>query len=174
MSNEIYVHGAERMMIRAKLGSERLWVRFADDVEGVVPLKALKLTASPVRVSLPDPYVLHLELADGTVEEIPWDYLRHFAINVEYDEDGGVFVAFSPGVGGVYEEGATKEQAIENAYEAACAILEARAKMGEELEDFAFIHHPKFRKDLEEALDDTEAGRVVSLKEAASQAKREQ
>jgi len=74
----------------------------------------------------------------------------------------------------VYEGGTIKEEAIENAYEAACAILEARSKIGKELEDFAFIHHPKFWKDLEEALDDAEAGRVVSLKEAASRAKREQ
>jgi len=33
------------------------------------------------------------------------------------------------------------------------------------LEDFALLHHPKFQKDLEEALDDVEAGRVVSLEE---------
>ena len=73
-----YVRGAERMLTYVEVGPHGLWVRFADDVEGVVPLKALKLPAPPVRVSLPEPYVLHLELANGTVEEIPWDYLRHF------------------------------------------------------------------------------------------------
>lgn len=35
-------------------------------------------------------------------------------------------MACAPGVGGVYEEGATKEEAASNAYEAACAILETR------------------------------------------------
>lgn len=36
------------------------------------------------------------------------------------------YMAYAPGVGGVYEEGATEKQAISNAYEAACAILETR------------------------------------------------
>lgn len=49
-----------------------------------------------------------------------------FEVVVTEGEDG--FVAYAPGVGGVYEEGATREEAIKNAYEAACAILEARVE----------------------------------------------
>ena len=44
------------------------------------------------------------------------------------EEDHGVFVAYCPDTGGIYEEGATREEAMENAYEALSAILEARAK----------------------------------------------
>jgi predicted RNase H-like HicB family nuclease len=47
-----------------------------------------------------------------------------FAVNVQDGESG--FVAYAPGVGGIYEEGQTEEEAINNAYEAACAILETR------------------------------------------------
>ncbi len=47
-----------------------------------------------------------------------------FKIAFEKGEWG--YVAYAPGVGGIYEEGATKEEAISNAYEAACAILETR------------------------------------------------
>ena len=36
------------------------------------------------------------------------------------------YTATAPGIGGVYEEGATRKQAISNAYESACAILETR------------------------------------------------
>jgi len=37
------------------------------------------------------------------------------------------WVAYCPGVGGVYEEGESHQSAIENAYSAARAILNARA-----------------------------------------------
>lgn len=40
------------------------------------------------------------------------------------------YVAYCPGVGGVYEEGKTRDEAINNAYKAACAILDARARNG--------------------------------------------
>jgi len=43
----------------------------------------------------------------------------------------------------------------------------------EDLEDFVLLHHPQFRKDLEEALDDVEVGRTISLREAISRAKAE-
>jgi len=43
----------------------------------------------------------------------------------------------------------------------------------EDLEDFVLLYHPRFRKDLEEALEDVKAGRTVSLREAISQAKAE-
>jgi len=47
-----------------------------------------------------------------------------FSVTVEKGEFG--YIAYAPGVGGVYEEGKTRNEAISNAYEAACAILEAR------------------------------------------------
>lgn len=47
-----------------------------------------------------------------------------FAVVLEKGESG--YVAYVPGVGGVYEEGETPEEAKANAYEAACAILETR------------------------------------------------
>jgi predicted RNase H-like HicB family nuclease len=40
------------------------------------------------------------------------------------------WVAYAPGVGGVYAEGDTQEDAVENAYRSACAVLEARAEQG--------------------------------------------
>jgi len=52
--------------------------------------------------------------------------------------------------------------------------LEAKGLTEQEiLEDFVLLHHPEFRKELEEALDDVEAGRVVSLEEVVSHARRE-
>ena len=45
-------------------------------------------------------------------------------IEVEEGELG--YVAHAPGVGGVYEEGTTRDDAAANAYEAAYAILKAR------------------------------------------------
>jgi predicted RNase H-like HicB family nuclease len=41
------------------------------------------------------------------------------------------WVAFCPGVGGVYEEGHTQDEAISNAYSAACSVFEARAAKGD-------------------------------------------
>jgi len=51
-------------------------------------------------------------------------YGYYFDVTVEKGDVG--YIAFAPGVGGVYEEGATIDEAKANAYEAACAILEAR------------------------------------------------
>lgn len=44
-----------------------------------------------------------------------------FAIVVERGETG--YIASCPWIGGVYEEGETKEEAIRNAYDGAVAIL---------------------------------------------------
>lgn len=55
---------------------------------------------------------------------------RKDRLPVVIEKDDEVFIAYCPGVGGVYEEAATKEEAIQNAYEAACAILEARGENG--------------------------------------------
>jgi predicted RNase H-like HicB family nuclease len=51
-----------------------------------------------------------------------------FAIIV--DKGDRVYTATAPGVGGVFEEGATAEEALQHAYESACAILEARVDNG--------------------------------------------
>jgi len=63
------------------------------------------------------------------------DSMRHheilgyrFAVLVRKGESG--YVAHCPGVGGVYEEGATREEAFEHACAAACAIFEARRAAG--------------------------------------------
>jgi predicted RNase H-like HicB family nuclease len=58
-------------------------------------------------------------------------YTYYFAIIIEKGEDG--YMSYAPGVGGVYEEGATKKEAIENAYKAACAILETRIQRNDPL-----------------------------------------
>ena len=44
-------------------------------------------------------------------------YTYYFAIIIEKGEDG--YMSYAPGVGGVYEEGATKEEAITKALPAA-------------------------------------------------------
>lgn len=51
-------------------------------------------------------------------------YGYYFAIRIEETESG--YTAYAPGIGGVYEEGKTKEEAKRNAYESACAIIEIR------------------------------------------------
>ncbi len=61
-----------------------------------------------------------------------------FKITLEKGEWG--FVAYAPGVGGVYEEGATREEAISNAYEASCAIFETRFEQNDPIvEDGPYI-----------------------------------
>lgn len=51
-------------------------------------------------------------------------YGYYFAIVMEKGESG--YIAYAPGVGGIYEEGRTVNEAKENAYKAACAILGIR------------------------------------------------
>lgn len=51
-------------------------------------------------------------------------YGYYFAIIVENDESG--YRAYAPGVGGIYEEGETIEEAKSNAYDSACAVLALR------------------------------------------------
>ncbi|HID57335.1 TPA: XRE family transcriptional regulator [Candidatus Poribacteria bacterium] len=67
------------MLTRVELSPQGILVHFADDREGLIPLKVLKLSSPPEQVSLPDPYTFHLHLANGDVKEFPWDYARHFA-----------------------------------------------------------------------------------------------
>jgi len=42
-------------------------------------LEVLQLPCPPKEVSLLDPYLFRLHLANGDIKEIPWDYARHFA-----------------------------------------------------------------------------------------------
>jgi DNA-binding XRE family transcriptional regulator len=79
MVKAIYVQDAERMMTRAEPTPRGLKVRFADDKEGVIPWEDLGFPADVERVLLPNPYVIELSLEDGQLEEIPWDYARHYA-----------------------------------------------------------------------------------------------
>jgi len=53
-------------------------------------------------------------------------YGYYFAITIEKGSSG--YRAYAPGVGGVYEEGKTMNEAKANAYVAACAILDTRFK----------------------------------------------
>ncbi|MFO7893957.1 MAG: helix-turn-helix transcriptional regulator [Longimicrobiales bacterium] len=73
-----YVRGAERMVTAVRLSAGGLEVRFADDCEGLVSFDALELGGEPDHVVLPDPYVIEVHLSDGAVEEVPWDFVRHF------------------------------------------------------------------------------------------------
>lgn len=74
-----YVQGAERMVTAARLTSDGLYVRFADDRQGVIPFSDLKLPSKPDHVSLPRPHVIEIHLVDGRMEEVPWDFARHYA-----------------------------------------------------------------------------------------------
>lgn len=78
-----YVKDAERMIIRARMTRRGIFVRFADDKEGLIPLEELKLGAEPQEIQLPSPYLLEIQLEDGRREELPWDYARAF-IDPEY------------------------------------------------------------------------------------------
>jgi len=51
-------------------------------------------------------------------------YGYYFAVEIKETDVG--YTATAPGVGGVYEEGETRDEAIANAYKSACVILEAR------------------------------------------------
>jgi DNA-binding XRE family transcriptional regulator len=66
------------MVTGAQVTPDGLEVRFADDCRGVVPFDALDLGGEADHVVLPDPYVIEVHLSDGGVEEVPWDFVRHF------------------------------------------------------------------------------------------------
>ncbi len=67
------------MMTGARLTPEGLHVLFADDHSAVIPRAVLDLGGAPVRVGLPTPYAIEVHLDDERVEEVPWDFARHFA-----------------------------------------------------------------------------------------------
>lgn len=76
MAQAIYVRDAERMIISARLTTKGVFVRFADEREGLIPLGELELSSKPKEIRLPSPYVLEILLEDERVEELPWDYVR--------------------------------------------------------------------------------------------------
>ena len=71
-----------------------------------------------------------------------------FCIKVDKGEAG--YVAYAPGVGGVYEEGQTADEAVANAYESASAIIEARFKLNNPIvsdsEDLKVLKAPPSRR----------------------------
>jgi DNA-binding XRE family transcriptional regulator len=79
MSTFTFVTGADRMIAAAALTEAGLRVRFADEREGVIPWGALRLPAEAVRVKVPRSHVIEIEMANGAVEEVPWDFARHYA-----------------------------------------------------------------------------------------------
>lgn len=79
MTTVEYVKGAERMITAARLARGGIYVRFADDRSGIVPFSELDLPEEAVGVQIPQPHLVEIRLTDGTVEELPWDFARHFA-----------------------------------------------------------------------------------------------
>jgi DNA-binding XRE family transcriptional regulator len=77
--------GADRMMVHVRITERGILVRFADGATGIIPFRDLKLKSKPVKIELPDPYLILLQLANGQDEEIPWDFARHNA-DPEYRE----------------------------------------------------------------------------------------
>jgi DNA-binding XRE family transcriptional regulator len=66
------------MVVAARLLPNGVHVRFADDREGIVPFERLALPGPPRSLAIPLPHTIELHLQDGTVEELPWDFARHF------------------------------------------------------------------------------------------------
>lgn len=60
-----------------------------------------------------------------------------FAIAVKKSDWG--YVAYCPGIQGVYEEAKSRSAALRYAYESACAILETQLKLGEAPAANAFL-----------------------------------
>ena len=56
-------------------------------------------------------------------------YGYYFTIISEKGDTG--YIAYAPGVGGIYEEGETPNKAIADAYEAACIVFDTRFEMND-------------------------------------------
>jgi len=76
---------ATRMMTRVEVDKEnrRLRVLFADGRIAVVPVEEIERAGKPVTldldtVELPDPYVILVRNTEGGLEEVPWDFVRHY------------------------------------------------------------------------------------------------
>ncbi len=83
---------AARMMTRVEVDKQhrQLRVRFADGRVATVPVEEIEKAGQPVRldldrVELPDPYVILIANAEGDLEEVPWDFVRHYC-DAEFTE----------------------------------------------------------------------------------------
>ncbi len=81
---------AARMMIRVEVDKahRRLRVWFADGRVATVPVEDVERAGIPVqldldRVELPDPSVILIANTEGGIEEVPWDFVRHYC-DVEF------------------------------------------------------------------------------------------
>ena len=75
----VAVRYAERMLISADLRDDGVAVAYADGQSGVVPYEAIDGIAGRKaieRLELPTPYAIVLVLADGSQDELPWDFVR--------------------------------------------------------------------------------------------------
>lgn len=76
---------ASRMMTKVQVdeANRQVCVMFADGVWACVPVEEIEKAGPPValnlnRIELSDPYVLRVGTSEGDVEEIPWDFFRHY------------------------------------------------------------------------------------------------
>ena len=75
----IAVRNANQMMISADIRDDGIFVSYADGKSGVVPfgeIKGIVGRDSIERLELPNPYEVVLAMADGSHEELPWDFVR--------------------------------------------------------------------------------------------------
>jgi len=79
MATLTYVRGAQRMITAARVVEDGIYVRFADEHSGVVPWAELRLPGPVERLEVPRPHLIEIHLSGGGVEEVPWDFARHFA-----------------------------------------------------------------------------------------------
>ncbi len=81
MATTVHVENANRMMTSASIDERDIKLTFADGLSGLIPLADIREVAgldSVESLSLPNPYMLLLNLSDGQVAEIPWDFARHY------------------------------------------------------------------------------------------------
>ena len=87
----------------------------------------------------------------------------YFAVVVEKGEEG--WIGYAPGVGGVYEEAETSEEATELAYDAARAILECRYEQNDPIvesnEHLKVLYNPPQRQYIDE-IDGIKNGYIVT------------
>jgi predicted RNase H-like HicB family nuclease len=66
-------------------------------------------------------------------EGLPMEGRRRFAVAIHPDHEDGGYAASIPSLPGVYGQGETEEEALEDAREALEFTLESMAELGEEL-----------------------------------------
>jgi len=66
----------------------------------------------------------------GKEEPMSRDPIYGYLFKIVVQKAEVSYVAYCPGIGGVFEEGNSPEDAAESAYKAACALLDARARNG--------------------------------------------